>query len=55
MVSIQLVKCPACGYEWPPRVPNPKRCPNPRCGKPYPLGNPPGENHKGEGDALGKD
>ncbi|MFP3293615.1 MAG: hypothetical protein RXP77_04890 [Nitrososphaeria archaeon] len=24
------LKCPRCGYEWEPRVANPKKCP--RCG-----------------------
>jgi ribosomal protein L37AE/L43A len=31
------VTCPECGYEWPPRVDEPKRCANPRCG--HPMGN----------------
>jgi len=25
------IKCPYCGYEWIPRVANPKKCP--RCGR----------------------
>jgi len=27
----RTVTCPKCGYQWEPRVDNPKRCP--RCGK----------------------
>jgi len=30
------MKCPYCGYEWIPRKPNPKKCPNPFCQKPLP-------------------
>ena len=31
MKMAKVMKCPKCGYEWIPRVKNPKKCP--RCGK----------------------
>ena len=32
--------CPRCRYSWVPRLPFPKRCPNPECGERWPLGRP---------------
>jgi len=29
MVELPRLKCPYCGYEWVPRVPQPRKCP--RC------------------------
>ena len=26
-----MIKCKVCGYEWIPRVENPKQCPNMKC------------------------
>jgi rubrerythrin len=27
-VELPKLKCPYCGYEWVPRTPEPKKCPN---------------------------
>ena len=29
MMKMKMIKCPYCGYEWKPKVKNPKSCP--RC------------------------
>ena len=41
MVMIQSARCPRCGYEWQPRTPYPKQCPEANCGQRWPLGRPP--------------